>query len=44
MIPSLKKRHTGLVNDVKLLSRQLKPTAMKSLHEIVGQDKEQKPD
>jgi hypothetical protein len=31
------------VDDVKLLSRQLKPTAMKSVHEIAGQDKEQEP-
>jgi hypothetical protein len=35
--------HPGVVDDVKLLSRQLKPTAMKSMHEIAGQDEEQKP-
>ena len=30
----LEYRHAGVVNDIKLLSRQLKPTAMKSLREI----------
>ena len=40
----LEDSHPAVVDDVKLLSRKLKPTAMKPMHEVTGEDKEQKPD
>jgi len=36
-------RYPGVVKDIKLLHRKMKPSAVKPIHPIVSQHKEQEP-
>jgi len=41
--PYLVNRHAGVMKQVKLLNRNMKPSAMKQIHPVMRQHEEQKP-